>query len=241
MLARLAVEAGFDWVYYESKAHVHCSVKSEHSVAAKTGGCFPGSAWVSLEGGGRKAIRDLQPGERVLASSESNGGGELVYSPVLTFIDRDPTTRKHFYVIGVEGGPTLSLTAAHLLFVTEGNCSGRAAEGQMRTIFASDARPGQCVLTAGGGEGRGRLSPVAWVRLREDGGTFAPTHPPRHAGGQRRPGLLLRRCGPAQPGPLGLRPAPPPLPLDRAQRSPGRRDTLVLTGPLLGWDLAAGF
>ncbi|KAJ8389797.1 hypothetical protein AAFF_G00115030 [Aldrovandia affinis] len=168
MLARLAVEAGFDWVHYESKGHVHCSVKSDHSVAAKSGGCFPGRAWVTTEGGATKAMRDLRPGEHVLASMETAAGVALVYSEVIAFLDRDPAARKHFVVIKTEGGASLSLTVAHLLFVTEGNCS---AGSTMRTVFAGEVQPGQCVLTAAGG---GRLSRIARVGLREDRGAFAP-------------------------------------------------------------------
>ncbi|MBN3312561.1 IHH protein, partial [Atractosteus spatula] len=168
MLARLAVEAGFDWVYYESKAHVHCSVKSEHSVAAKTGGCFPGGARVSLESGRQKAVRDLQPGDRILAASDD---GSLLYSDFLAFLDKEPAARKLFYVVetGEEPPRRLPLTAAHLLFVA-GNCSGVAP---FRTIYASEARPGQCVLTPGG---RGPLQPVriASVSLQEDRGAYAP-------------------------------------------------------------------
>ncbi|XP_009643999.1 indian hedgehog protein [Egretta garzetta] len=86
MLARLAVEAGFDWVYYESKAHIHCSVKSEHSAAAKTGGCFPGRALATLENGARTPLWALRPGQRVLAM---DGAGRPTYSDFLAFLDKE--------------------------------------------------------------------------------------------------------------------------------------------------------
>nr|XP_046198440.1 indian hedgehog B protein-like [Oncorhynchus gorbuscha] len=178
MLARLAVEAGFDWVYYESKAHVHCSVKSEHSVAAKTGGCFPGRSLVTLDDGSSRAVQDLQPGDRVLASSGADGsriGGDLVYSEFFTFLDHEPAARKQFYVLGTETGANLTLTAAHLVFVTEGNCSVGESGAVMRTMYASDVRPGQCVLTAGRNQGlQGILSQVIWVHIQMDTGAFAP-------------------------------------------------------------------
>ncbi|KAK5847474.1 hypothetical protein PBY51_016597 [Eleginops maclovinus] len=170
MLARLAVEAGFDWVYYESKAHIHCSVKSDHSVAAKSGGCFPGRASVTLASGEQKSISDLRPGERVLAAA---GGGELIYSEVLLFLDRNPLTRTLFHTLHTESGARLSLTAAHLIFVSEGNCTEGALPARgLRTVYASDARPGQCVVVQAGGEGR--LSRVSRVSMRASRGVFAP-------------------------------------------------------------------
>ncbi|KAK3546590.1 hypothetical protein QTP70_030473, partial [Hemibagrus guttatus] len=164
MLSRLAVEAGFDWVYYESKAHIHCSVKAENSVAAKSGGCFPGSARVRLKDGALKEVKDLKAGDEVLAADES---GNLVYSEVIMFVDRDLAKRRAFHVIETrKPAMRISLTAAHLLFVVQNST--------LTETFASDVTPGQEVMMLEEGGRRLRAITVDRVHQEELEGSFAP-------------------------------------------------------------------
>lgn len=145
----------------------------EHSVAAKSGGCFPGDTLVTLEGGATKLMRNLRPGDRVLTAAD--GGGPLVYSPVLSFLDRQPNATKTFYVIGTRAGLNITLTAAHLIFVTDcPSLAGETRKDSARTVFASEVRPGQCVLTP---QGEAALSAVTFVMQRSSSGLYAPlTH-----------------------------------------------------------------
>ncbi|CAL1597119.1 unnamed protein product [Knipowitschia caucasica] len=163
-LSRLAVEAGFDWVYYESKAHIHCSVKAENSVAAKSGGCFPGSSAVTLEDGSQRRVSDLRPGDRVLAA---DARGKLLYTDFIMFLDQDTRTRRMFYVIETDSGQRVTLTAAHLLFIH--NASVRAS-----AVFASDVRAGQRVFVLD--STRQRLDAVRVKRIytEEQEGSYAP-------------------------------------------------------------------
>ncbi|CAL8082434.1 unnamed protein product [Orchesella dallaii] len=112
MLARLAVEAGFDWVYYESRAHIHCSVKSDSSQASRTGGCFSGNSTVETPSGPRK-MEDIKPGDKILSLDSD---GKEVFSDVLMFLDRNSTEVREFFVLTTESGATLTLTPSHLLY-----------------------------------------------------------------------------------------------------------------------------
>ncbi|KAK5877770.1 hypothetical protein CesoFtcFv8_025245 [Champsocephalus esox] len=167
-LSRLAVEAGFDWVYYESKAHIHCSVKAENSVAAKSGGCFPGSSTVTLQDGTQKPVKLLQSGDRVLAA---DAHGNPMYTDFIMFIDRDSTTRRLFYVIETEAGEKITLTAAHLLFVGQNNTDNTE---EMSAVFASQVQTGQTVFVFDAE--RRRLEPACVKRIftHEYEGSFAP-------------------------------------------------------------------
>lgn len=170
------------------------SLSPEHSVAAKTGGCFPGEALATIEGGGTKHMRDLLPGDRVLASSTADGRLSLLYSPVVSFLDRQANATKTFYSIGTEAGVNITLTAAHLIFATDcdsglnesdrgdttqvtqlfGSIWPRSSRGgHLRTVFASEVHPGQCVFTSTG-RGNSRLSMVTFVEEQKSTGLYAP-------------------------------------------------------------------
>ncbi|CAB1340712.1 unnamed protein product [Coregonus sp. 'balchen'] len=168
-LSRLAVEAGFDWVYYESKAHIHCSVKAENSVAAKSGGCFPGTASVTLKDGSRKAVKDLRVGDKVLAA---NSDGDLAYSDFIMFMDQDSSTRRVFYVIETkETTQKITLTAAHLLFVVNNSTDDLHS---MSAVFASKVKPGQKVVVFDDLHNQLKSVTVGRIYMEEHEGSFAP-------------------------------------------------------------------
>lgn len=167
LLAQLAVEAGFDWVHYESKYHIHCSVKADHSVAVEKGGCFPGWARVTMAGGVQKSLSSLAPGDRVMALS---GAGQVVYSQVLLFLHRDGGGRSTFLSLETEDGNRLAVTPHHLVFLSA-RC--RPDSGDYRAEFASQARAGDCVLVHTA-EGRVRPSRITSVTFDDGTGVYAP-------------------------------------------------------------------
>uniref|UniRef100_A0A8C9XBQ1 Hedgehog protein n=1 Tax=Sander lucioperca TaxID=283035 RepID=A0A8C9XBQ1_SANLU len=171
MLSRLAVEAGFDWVYYESKAHIHCSVKAENSVAVKSGGCFPGSSIVILSDGRTKPLKELQVGDKVLAADQQ---GNLVPSDFLMFMDQDQQIMREFHVLETEEPRCrLTLTAAHLVFVMSNNNSTNSSD--IRAVFSSNVKIGQWLLVVGN-DRPDHLIPARVTRIRVEKyrGSYAP-------------------------------------------------------------------
>lgn len=166
MLARLAVEAGFDWVYYESRAHIHCSVKSESSQAAKYGGCFTGESSVTLESGETKRMSELMIGERVMAVERSTG--RTVFSEVMLFLDRSPQERRQFLQFELASGKRLTVTPAHLVLTVRSNVTV--------TVYADTLQIGSELLVSEDHDGSDLLVKDAVVGVQQVGGigVYAP-------------------------------------------------------------------
>nr|CAD7463531.1 unnamed protein product [Timema tahoe] len=162
MLARLAVEAGFDWVYYESRAHIHCSVKSESSQAAKSGGCFTGETTTETSDGRTVKLADVRVGDHILSLDKATG--RLSYSEVILFLDRDPEQRREFLRITTTSGRSLTVTPSHLLIIAnKRNTSVIAREQNTKTIFADEVKVGDYILV----HGHDRLSSTGLDQVEE--------------------------------------------------------------------------
>ena len=84
-------------------------------------------------GGQTKRLDELRLGERIAAMDQSTG--DLVYSEVIAFIDRQPDERRQFVKLRTKSGQLLTLTATHLVPV-----QGRSV------VYASRVQVGERVL-----------------------------------------------------------------------------------------------
>lgn len=139
----------------------------DHSAALERGGCFPGSAQVTVERGEQVPVFLLKPGDKVLSQTES---GQTVFSRILLFLHKDCESRSLFIVLDTEDGQRLALTPNHLLFHTS---YYEADHSKYQACFASRVHEGDYLLVHGSG-GRVRPSKVTSVTLEERMGVYAP-------------------------------------------------------------------
>ncbi|XP_037092548.1 sonic hedgehog protein A-like, partial [Pollicipes pollicipes] len=172
MLARLAVEVGFDWVYFESRSHIHCSVKSVVTRGNGQGAAFRRQGAV-LADGRRRRFTSCGDATVVKAVDES---GAVVDSEVILWLDRDPTERRLFYRLTTASGRRLTVTPGHLLYVLDAAsaAAGNVTALDARVTFVKHVIEGDYVLVGRPAGGAPAAERVAAVDLVTGRGVYAP-------------------------------------------------------------------
>ena len=144
-------------------------IVAESSGAARHGGCFPADATVRTQGGQSKRISELAIGESVAAVDSV---GNVVYSPVLLFLDRDAEQRRNFVVLRTERGAQLTLTPSHLIYTIATNDID-ANDAQLVATFAHRVQIDDWIVTVDS-DGHSRRQRVVDVGVAAHTGVFAP-------------------------------------------------------------------
>jgi len=126
--------------------------------------CFPSKAKVELKSGKKIPMSSVRIGDLVKTYSKE---GEVMFSPVVTFLDQMPDYKGHYYTITTASNAQVTLSEAHVVFKTSllpnsTNCSDHA----------SRVRPGDFILIH---TRRGRYPDIVTsVSIAERQGAFAP-------------------------------------------------------------------
>lgn len=109
----------------------------------------------------------LQPGDSVLALSESGG---MIFSRVLLFLHLDAEHRSTFLILSTENGNRLTITPNHLIFMAP---NLKLYYHEYYASFASQVTRGAYVLIYGR-DGRVHPSKIVSVSQEERIGVYAP-------------------------------------------------------------------
>ncbi|KAG7265679.1 hypothetical protein CRUP_027756 [Coryphaenoides rupestris] len=107
-----------------------------------------GDGQSSWRAGPLSACVTFYPATALLASSSADGGSPLLFTPSCPSWTASRAVRT-FYVIRTAAGLNINLTAAHLIYISDGNCTDAAAAatssgpGRVRRLGG----PRTCVLT----------------------------------------------------------------------------------------------
>lgn len=91
---------------------------ADSSQAAHQTGCFTGDSTVQTVTGETRLLSELRIGEKVLSMDEN---GELKYSEVYMFLDRDEDQQREFIRIETERGTSITATPSHLIYIWSTN------------------------------------------------------------------------------------------------------------------------
>lgn len=137
LLGRLAVDAGFDWVYYQKRTHIHASVREDGYKDDAWNGCFSSESTVKMENGADLPVRNLQIGDIVQVMTEE---GKIGYSEVVLFADYKPDIPRASHVLIETENPAkqITLTPSHLIFTTS-----NSSESRLKSKQAGKVLPGE--------------------------------------------------------------------------------------------------
>ena len=113
-------------------------------------------------------MSDLRSGDRVLSMSSS---GDLEYSDVMAFMDRDDNAYSLFYTIHTDSGKYLTLTAKHLLYIVKNNSTFDGLTDS-ETTFAENVEEGHFLIL--GEKDSLSLSKVTKITTETRKGIYAP-------------------------------------------------------------------
>ena len=139
---------------------------TESAGTDKHTGCFTGESKVLLESGRLVNMSQVREGDSVQSLDSE---GNVVWSEVLMFMDREPEEVMRFIKLSTEADSDITLTPSHLIYHGAPDC------GDLECLvpgYAGNVQVGDTVMVTRGGERR--METVVSVSVTRRRGVYAP-------------------------------------------------------------------